>query len=146
MVDLVAYHEAGHSFVSAFGIRSPNLWLNEMLATYLAYAFMRARHPELAALWDVMCDADVVSFKPPHRTLDEFESLYSSMDADNYVWYQSALQPRIREIYSTQGLAFLRRVKELFPVGTTKLPPSEVLLRLEGIAPGFGAWASVFAK
>lgn len=134
MVDLVAYHEIGHSFIAQFGIRAPNLWLNEMLATYLAYTFMRARHPELARLWDVMCDADLA------------ETLYSRVGADNYVWYQSQLQPRIRAIYSAQGFDFLRRVKEVFPIGTATLPPSEVLHRLERVAPEFTEWAKVFAK
>lgn len=146
MVDLVAYHEIGHSFIAQFGIRAPNLWLNEMLATYLAYAFMRARHPELASLWDVMCDADLAAYTPVHRTLEDLETLYSRVGADNYVWYQSQLQPRIRAIYSTQGFDFLRRVKEVFPIGTATLPPSEVLQRLERVAPGFTEWAKVFAQ
>jgi hypothetical protein len=50
-VDLVGLHELGHTYTRALGIRPSHLWLNELLATYVAHAFLERRHPELATLW-----------------------------------------------------------------------------------------------
>src|SRR5688500_9271838 len=50
-VGLVGLHELGHTYTRAFGIRPSHLWLNELLATYMAQAFLAQRHPEPGTLW-----------------------------------------------------------------------------------------------
>jgi hypothetical protein len=116
----------------------------EFLASYFAYAFMDARRPELARLWDLMGKAKVEGYTPRHRTLDDFERLYADVGPADYGWYQSVFEARANPLGEKQGLSFIRKVKEVFPAGAERLPAAEVLRRLEAVAPGFGRWAKAF--
>ncbi len=141
MLNLIMLHEVGHVVARSLPIHAPNRWFNEWLASYLAYAFMRSVRPDDAALWEAMCDAMLSGFTPPHRTLTDFESAIVSVD--NYVWYQTAFQPRVREVFEAQGLGFVRTLRQEFGVEVTRPPsPADLLERLEKMAPGFNGWAA----
>lgn len=141
-VDLVGLHELGHTYTRGFGIRPPQLWLNELLATYFAYAFLRQDHPRQAQLWDGILQAYRDAVRPAHTSLADFERLYFGVGAQNYVWYQARFQEMVRAAYEAKGLGFLREVRAAFPRGeAARLDTAETLRRLEGIQPGFQAWA-----
>jgi hypothetical protein len=142
MVDLIGFHELGHTYVSDYGIRPHARWLGEMLATYFGYAFMAERRPDLARSWDIvaMSDADI---EPKHRSLADFERLYMGVGPGNYVWYQGRFAELAAEICRSEGLEFIRKVKAAFPREREEtLPLDAVLERLEQIRPGFRVWAS----
>jgi len=141
MLNLVMLHEVGHVVARTLPIHAPNRWLHEWLATYLAYAFMRSARPDDAELWDAMCDALFAGYTPQHRSLEDFEN--ATLSIDNYVWYQTAFQPRVRVVYEAQGLDFVRALQQDFGADVTPRPsPADLLARLERMAPGFIVWAT----
>jgi hypothetical protein len=141
LLDLILLHEIGHVVVARLKIEPPNRWFNEWLATYLAYAFMRSKHPEDARLWDAMCDAQLAVYSPQHRTLADFEG--GALANDDYMWYESAFQPQVRATYQARGLGFIGALRQEFGTAVTPRPtPAELLARLEEMTPGFKDWAA----
>jgi hypothetical protein len=135
----LAHHEAGHTRVYEYGIEPPNLWLNEMLANYFAYAYEKARDPQTAKGAE-----EFVKTRMPsgvYRTLEDFEAHFSEIQPANYDWYQLQFGVRALEVYNQQGLEFVTRVKDSFPKGAAKMSVADTLSRLEAICPGFETWA-----
>ncbi|CAN5814995.1 hypothetical protein BH23GEM3_BH23GEM3_12630 [soil metagenome] len=142
MVDLIGYHELGHLYTPAYGIQPPGHWVNEFLATYFAYAYLRRAQPRLAELWDGMVQPAPDS-RPPHTSLADFDRLYFGVGPENYFWYQGTFAARVSEVFAERGLGFLVAVREAFPAGAdTPQTADEVLNRFERIHPGFIAWAA----
>jgi hypothetical protein len=139
-VDLIGYHELGHIYTHAYGIRPPTRWLSEFLATYFAYAVLAREMPALAALWDGMTPLPD-SFQPRHTSLDDFERLYFGVGPENYFWYQGTFSSKVSEVFAARGLAFLREMREAFPVEGDRPSAAEALERVERVHPGFAAWA-----
>ena len=52
--DLIGYHEVGHVVIWEYGLRQPQSWFDEMLATFAAYAFLRDRYAGEARVWDAL--------------------------------------------------------------------------------------------
>jgi hypothetical protein len=141
MVDLIGYHELGHLLTRAFGIQPPSAWMSEFLATYFAYAFLRREHPNLASLWDGIVPIPA-SYQPQYTSLQDFDRLYFGVGPQNYFWYQGTFASKVTDVFSQQGLGFLRAVREAFPAGGGEQPSGpEVLERFDRIQPGFVAWA-----
>ncbi len=142
-VDLVGLHELGHAFAAAYGIDVPSQWLNEWLATYFCYTYLRAARPADAKLWEGILQGYRDAAHPEHRTLEAFERLYFGVGAQTYVWYQARFQQQVQRVHDAQGVEFLRRLKRAFPRGATRaVSRDEVLQRLDAIEPGFAAWAA----
>ncbi|WP_373068656.1 hypothetical protein [Gemmatimonas sp.] len=142
-VDLVGLHELGHAFAAAYGIDVPSQWFNEWLATYFCYTYLRAARPVDAKLWEGILQGYRDAAHPEHRTIDAFERLYFAVGAQNYVWYQARFQQQVQRVHDEQGVTFLRRLKQAFPRGATRMASRDELLhRLDAIEPGFGAWAA----
>jgi hypothetical protein len=147
-VDLIGLHELGHLYTRNFGIRPPKIWLNEFIATYFSYAFLRERHPKLANLWDAMAtDAYIEGMTPKHKSLEDFERFYSGVGPDNYAWYQAMFNQRVAEVYAVKKLSFLEEVKAAFPEGLKESVSIETVInKLEQIVPGFIVWSKGFQK
>jgi hypothetical protein len=142
IVDLIGYHELGHVYVSELGVEPHSRWFGEMLATYVAYAFLWERLPSLAKTWQIVTQSDS-RIVPAHRSLAAFERLYLGVGAANYVWYQDRFAEHVITIFPTERLEFLRRVRDAFPSDAQEKPTlDEVLDRLEKIRPGFKGWAA----
>ena len=151
-VDLVGFHELGHTLNDQFGIDSQNLWLNEFLANYWSYAYVSERDPEWKRVFDLLGRPSKV--RPKNTSLEDLERLYSRVD--DYGWYQGMFEARVRETYPQLGLKFLGDLKQKFPRAgatmrydeplATRMKPAELLEHLEGIAPGFQRWAEGFSS
>lgn len=142
-VDLVGLHELGHAYVRAFGIQPPSRWLDEWLATYLAYAFMRERSPASARLWEAVLQVYVDAVQPAHTSLADFDRLYFGVGAQNYVWYQAQFQRRVASAYEAHGVGLIPIVRDALAVSAAEpLTPAAMLDRLERRLPGFRAWAA----
>jgi len=142
-VDFVGLHELGHAFASAYGIDVPSKWFNEWLATYFCYTYLRAARPKDAKLWEGILQGYRDAVHPEHRTLETFERLYAGVGANNYVWYQARFQQQVERAHDAQGVTFLRRLKQAFPRGATRIAsPDELLRRLDALQPGFRTWAA----
>jgi hypothetical protein len=146
--DDILFHELGHVLAGRYGLAQPNRWYGEFLAGYFAQAFLAeaSRDPRVPAFSDALREWSAVQ-KPTYTTLEDFERLYSGVGNENYGWYQGQFEIRAAEVLKAHGLGFLARVKTAFPEGTPQtLPVSEVLARLETVAPGFQAWARALAE
>ena len=149
-VDLIGFHELGHTLNDAFGIDPKNLWLSEFLANYWSYAFVMERRPEWKQVFDLLGRPS--KDRPRDTSLENFERLYDQVD--DYGWYEGKFEARVREIYPQLGLKFLRDLKRAFPHTpgmawkeeplSTRMKPVELLGQLEKIAPGFQKWAEGF--
>lgn len=141
-VDLLGLHELGHVYSAAYGINAANKWLDEFLATYFAYAYLRQRHPKLARLWEGVSHAYLDGIEPKHTGLEDFERLYFRVGLDNYGWYQAKFLLKGAQIHKAKGLRFLEEVRKAFPKSERESVSLEVALsRLEKISPGFAAWS-----
>jgi hypothetical protein len=140
--DLIGLHELGHVYTLAYGIKPPTRWFNEFLASYFAYAFLKAKHPKLATLMQAMAgDAYIDAVNPKYTTLEDFERFYSNVGVDNYSWYQAKFLQKGVQVYGTQKLEFLSAVKKAFPADEKQqVTQSATLERLEKISPGITQW------
>lgn len=141
--DLIGLHELGHVYTLAYGIKPPNRWFNEFLASYFAYAFLREKHPKLARLMQAMAtDVYADGVKPKYTSFADFERLYSGVGIANYGWYQGKFVEKGSQIYDAKKLTFLADVKKAFPLDEKeKVTPEVTLERLEKISPGITEWS-----
>lgn len=144
MIDLIAFHEVGHTYHSALDIGHPSRWFNEFMATYLAYAFLRSDQPQLAEIWNGMLQLKAKSTRPSHTTLEDFEDMYFGVGIENYNWYQAQFQTMAHDVFDDLGLRFIKLVSQKFPEEEGTVKQTEILARLERIFPGFQEWATVF--
>jgi hypothetical protein len=146
--DLIGGHELGHVVINAYGIQAGTRWLNELLASYVLYAYLQSERRDLLWLIDIVQVGNRVNLPQHHVSLNDFESQYMeilSKDGDNYGWYQGQFLEQVICVYPQQGLKFLEQVRVAFPAGSSpnhQLGNAETLRRLEKFSPGFTAWAA----
>jgi hypothetical protein len=142
--DGIMFHELGHLYAAAYGIRIPNHWVDEFLANYLARAYTSEHpgSPQFEKFREIVSAAVVNGPRPKYTSLEDFERLYIGVGFQNYAWYQRQLTQRAEEVYEVKGLDLVKEVKAAF-AGAEKPPASvEVSLEvLEKISPGFIDWA-----
>jgi hypothetical protein len=145
VVDLIALHELGHTYAVSLGMGPPRptKWFSEFIASYIAYAYLREKHPKLATLFYVMAaDLALDVPRPKHTSLADFELLYASVGPRNYGWYQGRFFQRIAQVYDAKGIAFVNDAMNAFPASEGEsLALGVVLERLEKITPGFMEWS-----
>lgn len=146
--DLIGGHELGHAVVEAYGIQAGTRWLNELLASYVLYAYLQRERRDLVWLVNIVQEGNRLKLPQHHVSLDDFESQYMDIlakDGENYGWYQGQFLEQAKRVYSQQGLEFLNQVRTAFPEGSSphhQLGNRETLRRLEQFSPGFTAWAA----
>jgi hypothetical protein len=142
--DGIGAHELGHVLVKNLGIEAPSLWLNELLASYVADAYVEDARPQDRLGEHVFTEISLR--RPhPHTSLDYFDAHYKaimSKTPSNYGWYQEQFNKRVLAVYAKEGLRFLRKMQAAFPEGGPELTNAEVLDKLETIEPGWKEWAS----
>jgi hypothetical protein len=149
-VDLIGFHELGHTLTTNLGIDPKNHWLDEFLATYWSYAYISERQPKWKRVFDLLGRPSKA--RPKNTSLEDLERLYNRVD--DYGWYQGMFEAGSRELYPALGLKFLSDLRREFPKAVnspdflpvgTRMKPGEVLTRLEKIAPRFQKWAAAFS-
>jgi hypothetical protein len=143
--DGIGAHEIGHSIVRQLGIEPQTKWFNEFLASYVGYAYLKAKAPAQALSNEIFWTAGLAESPHPFTKLDDFESKYDQLQQEypgNYGWYQLALDQRVIEIYAQNGVEYLREVRKAFPAGAAKLDTAQLISKLESISPGWTAWAA----
>lgn len=140
-VDGVMYHELGHVFADAVGLPPRASWLSEFFADFLWMAYFTdgSADPRAVAYTDAW-RAWRLSLNPTNTSLEDFDRLYFGVS--NYGWYQAQFEKRAADVYKAQGLAFLKRAKDVLPPTNQPIAVDEALKRLEQVSPGFVEWAA----
>ena len=95
--------------IEAYGIDAGTHWLDELLATYVLYAYMARERAELVWLLDVLQGGDGLAPLPRYVSLVHLESRYTQIltqDGANYGWYQGQFLKQSRDLRDT-GHRFL---------------------------------------
>ena len=151
MIDNIGFHEVGHVYISAYlypeTLEVPPLrWLDEFLAQYLAYAFMKEAAPDRAVIWDTFTEGMLQMPGQRYTSLDAFEAQYygylsSPEGSQNYGWYQSVFADKAASLFEKYGVDFLTTLKQ--QLDGSDLPSwntDTAIEKLESIAPGFKVW------
>lgn len=136
--DLIGFHELGHLYTWSLDIPTPNKWIDEFAATYMAWAYLDRTFPKEALIWVDAAHALANEIQPGHTSLSEFEALYYRVGIRNYAWYQAVFLLRVRKVHDLEGTDFLWKMKTRrwnSPTG------SHHLGEMEEMAPGFTTWA-----
>lgn len=136
-IALVGFHELGHIYMNELEINQPFGWYGEMMANYIAYAFLKETSSADAKLWELMNEAFVTYLKPGNSLL---LGEMGRSGVESYVWMQGNLTLKADEVYQSQGLHFLQQLQRLTNVKLFNDHLS-MLLALDQIAPGFKQWA-----
>ena len=143
-------HEVGHTLGAEYGIQvmggAGSAWLNELLASYFAYAFEESKRPQTATIVDAVAEMSSVPVK--YTRLEEFagDRAHGFRRLFKFLCYQHQFESQVAKVFAKQGIDFLAKVKAEFPSGSkTELTPGEVITKLERISPGFRAWQSQMA-
>ena len=119
--DLLVIHELGHAFHGE--TRFPRRWLEELFANLCLHCYVAIadveRLPILETFPQVIAPLAPGAFE--HRTLDDFESVYSGMDPVNYGWYQCRLHVAAKRAYDAGGAAVLARLWRRFAPSDSQL-------------------------
>jgi len=143
--DGIGTHEIGHSIIRQLGIGAQTKWFNEFLASYVGYAYLKAKAPAQALSNEIFWTVGLDNSPHPFTKLDDFESKYDQLQQEypgNYGWYQLAFDQRVIEIYGQGGVEYLRKVRSEFPAGAPILDSAQLLNKLEKITPGWKQWAA----
>lgn len=145
-VDLIALHEIGHAVLLQLGIGQINHWFNELMATYIAYSYMKAIYPVYGEIYMLMSQ---LFFREPNsfqrKELVVFDKEYDQIpleDPANYDWYQKRLNLMVKDIYDVYGLSFIEDVVRDFrgKVWTHE----ETLAQMKETNPQVHQWISQF--
>lgn len=154
-VRFVMLHEFGH--LASKHILHPRSdhpyssvrWFDELVATYFAYAFVRATDAEWARAAREEWAREVASFSPPSVSLDwsHFRELSPMEFARTYAWYQNVLNLQAMALYEDHGVDLLLRLRDGLDWSHAANWSTETLLPvLDSLAPGFQSWASTLDR
>jgi hypothetical protein len=137
--DGIGAHEIGHSVIIQIDVDPQTHWLDEYLASYAGYAYLKAKHPSEALALEIFWSQGLDSPHPMTK-LHDFDSQYEEIIQTapaNYGWYQTVFAQRVMEVYRTEGVQFLRTIRSAFPKNGAHLNTSQVLEQLEALSPGW---------
>jgi hypothetical protein len=160
--DAIITHELGHIYQGQAGIGHPTVWVGELVADYISYAYLYERRPPQFQPY-LLIHRISAGAPAQFMTLGEFER-----DVPRAVPYElgrlhGLLLERVAQVYPKHGLSFLDKLAAAFPrkdhptgchtagplagfCESYRLEEDEVLRRLEAIEPGFQAWAASFGR
>src|SRR5262245_53363047 len=105
--DDLLYHELGHAYMAAYGIKPQNPWFNEFLANYFMEAYLAETVPtSRGRLFAIARRNWFLGLNPRYRSLDDLERLYLDVGIENYGWYQSQFEQHVASVYQAQGFDF----------------------------------------
>lgn len=147
VLDLIGFHEVGHVYVNAFGFNETNTarWLEELLATYVAYSFLAVWEPDAITVWDALSEAVIGFVDPASRSLDDFNSPnILALGPATYGWFQSHfnLRDAVVVVERPDGSWLPELVAAGLAEDTQAMATSDLLARLDATLPGFTDWAS----
>ncbi len=137
-LSLIGFHELGHIYSKAYGLKFPNKWAFEFAATYFAYRYLFENDSANCEIWIKTAQLLINDIKPVYTNLRDFEQLYVQVGVENYAWYQAVFLVHAAEVNRKMGNDF---IEELLRINLTSSSEDYSLNDLEKISPGFLAWA-----
>ena len=134
---LVGLHELGHQYIRELEICQSVHWLQEMLANFIADAFLTDVSPNDSLIWQTVNHAYDDYLKPTNRT---FSGIHKG-NQENYVWWQGHITLRVHDVFEQNGFDFLQKLKKLSNVKIYHEDDLSFIIALDEIAPGFENWA-----
>lgn len=139
-----SFHEIGHVIAGELGIASGNFWVNELIASVVMAAYVRAERPQYAGFQAGLPKR----FSPTGRygALSDFDAVYFAMGQWDYLWFHFHIA-RIADFMVADGdlAAVLAGLKREFSARRQD-STAETFLRLERIRPGVTAVAGPLAS
>lgn len=129
--DLVAIHELGHLFIHHLQLQLGTRWLTELIANLFATVFFVEVRPNLAATWLAWSELQV-DLEVSYRSLEAYETHYTSLDFANSNYYQGRFNQKALELWQQHG-------RELAPalIKSFSSHPDAVMTRFSQVAPTF---------
>lgn len=155
----VSLHQLGHIVTAAYflpaGFRAPEppvRWFDELLASYLSFAYMREHDPDLADIMEQLALEVTLGTEPRFSGLAQYDAFHdtylsSPQGASNLHWYHNAFNLRAAELYRRQGPDLMHRLRAELPWARMENWTTEELLELlDELSPGSRAWAEEMAE
>lgn len=154
MLDVIRLHELSHVVAAAYlypagfdDDRPPVRWFDELIASYLAHAYMSEEMPQLADFTQALA-RDMIRAGAPHfASLEAYERhhgeyMTTPQGTNTLDWFHNVFNRRAAELHDEYGLDFFDEIRRRLPWMRYELWTTDSLLpALEEIAPGFFAWA-----
>lgn len=137
---LVGLHELGHQYMKELEISEPVHWFQEMMANFIADAFLTDSTVSDALLWQLVMESYVTYLKPTNTT---FSGIHKGTQ-ENYVWWQGNVTLIAHDVYKKYGLDFLQKLRQLNNVKIFPEDDLSFIIALDVIAPGFEQWAGKY--
>jgi len=126
--NMVAVHEMAHVFHCQASVHFPRHWLKEFFCNLAMHAYVAVNTPNQLHLLEtfprLVTDSGDAHFL--HHTLEDFERLYESFEAQNYIWYECQLLVAAKRVYDAGGIEVLQRLWTTF-LGTNAVISDEQL-------------------
>jgi hypothetical protein len=116
--NLLVVHELAHLFQHPGQCNLPRFWLSEVFVNLCLHAYIAAIEPEQLPILETAPPllAKVEASGIMHRTLADFEMLYTNMDPQNYGWYQAHFHIAAKQIYDIAGVGVLKALWQAFVI------------------------------
>jgi hypothetical protein len=111
--NLLAVHELGHAFHHG---NAAAHWLEETFANVCLHTWVAASEPGVLPVLETFPRA-MIALDPSgfaHRSLAEFEALYSTMDPLNYGWFQCHFHVIAKLVHDEAGIGGLQGLRRRF--------------------------------
>ena len=137
---LVGLHELGHQYINELEIPQAVHWFQEMMANFIADAFLSDVSPSDALLWQTVMESYETYLKPMNRT---FSGIHKG-NQENYVWWQGNITLIAHEVYKKYSFGFIEQLRKLSNVKIFHEDDLSFIIALEEIAPGFEEWGEKY--
>ncbi len=126
--DAGALHEMGHYFFETLNGIVREHWLNEVMATYFALSYLKAKEKHIATGIEEMLKVPLP--QPKYKSLQDFQNLYLNVGPANYDWYQRRFAQLDFALYPKLKLELIKEVIENYSPGGKNLDGISLLKKL----------------
>jgi hypothetical protein len=124
--DYIALHELGHNFfLRLTDTDAKQKWANEFLASYFAICYLSDTKSKKG-----LPQINRTNFRPEHKSLEDFERLYSDVGAQNYAWYQGKFQDLGYRLYPKFKIKLIKEFMVNYKPGGKQLEAVTLLKQL----------------
>ncbi|MGZ3765148.1 MAG: hypothetical protein ACXVB0_14955 [Mucilaginibacter sp.] len=133
-----ALHELGHYFIESLEQEQvPDMFANEMIATYFSYNYFKSIHSKDLQNLIVFSKFIAENYNAKYHEIGAMDSLYTNMPMPNFKWYHCNIVLLCKAVHQRAGGSFIDYYLALFAKGKpNKFTTSEVVALLDKKAKG----------